>query len=205
VRADFSLPLGAWTPMLVTPEFSLLAWPIPGLGDEQWISGVAVVAPEGESLVEVFIKTDLADANKTAPPSGAFKTLDVTLGPAGAPLRSVPSTTVTGVDSFVMEGVELAFGRIRNTRGREYVVIFSASANVAILSSSAREFYGERPELASRFAHLDLEFFDLEGPQSMGGVLPELWGLRPYSAKTSAMVRFSRRPGLGPELSDGGM
>jgi hypothetical protein len=187
-KVEFDLPLHQWTTMLETPEFKLLAWPIPGVDTEQWIGSIAVVSPAGENLVQVQIRRDLAEDNRTALPRNAFTTLGMSVGPGRVPIRTVPSATITGIDSYEFRDVELAMGKVRFSQ-REYVWVLSPSSEVAIVSSSAREFYGEDSDFANKFAHLDLEITRMHRPERFGGALPELWGLRPPSAKTSAMVK----------------
>merc|ERR1712176_1062684 len=62
-------------------------------------------------------------------------------------------------------------------------------AKILVCSASAHEYYNSGYG-AYKYAHLDLEFFDLRVDLGdFKGVLPEIWGITPRSNETQAMIK----------------
>jgi len=189
-KTEFWLPMDTLTLLLQTSDMRVLASPLPGEGKEQWIGHIFVSTPSGHPVVTVDIKRDLVNFNASTVPTDAFETLNVLMGPAVAPLTAMPPP-----DAYYTHesGLHLMFGRTSRQPGpyprREGVVVIGSSAKIHIVSSSAREYYGEGSPLSTLYAHLDFQVFDMQGEESFGGILPELWGVKPLSSETAAMVK----------------
>lgn len=211
-KIEFVLPWGTFTPMLQTPHMEVLALPIPGKDeDEQWIGRIIVKSASGEHAVQVDIKKKIDILNQTAAPPNVFETIDVTLPWLHPkPLVNLPPRDIL----YFRQDIDIVFGKIPKTghgrslrssqsdmpmSRREAVVVISPSVKILITSSSAWEWYGKTAE-AIRFAHLDMEVFDMHNESSFGGILPELWGIRTLSAKCKAMLKPLKPDKSGPAL-----
>lgn len=64
---------------------------------------------------------------------------------------------------------------------REGVLIQCDSVKLMIVSASALEYYWDDndDQRARQFSHLDFELWDMKDVSSFGGLLPEVWGLKP--------------------------
>jgi hypothetical protein len=192
-KIEFGLPRGVYTPMLQMPDVSVFATPLQGEGMDQWIRCVAVSAADGVLLVRVCIKDDVPGFDRAALPAGSFETLDVAVGPNAESLEAMPSP-----DSVYHYGhLHFTFAQVRRPHRdayyqfeprREGILVTGQFAKVLVISSSAREFYGETHQ-SHKFAHLDLEFLDMRGQSSFFGVLAELWRIRPMSNLTKSLIK----------------
>lgn len=198
LRTEFLLPIGRHTLLLQTPDMIVVAWPFQGKGEDQWIGKVVVASKTGDAVVEVDVQENLMkfDRNKIKP--NAFETLDVIVGPGASPSRL---GQIPDYDEQVdhPEGLVLKFARVTGTRGpvclqdryfpcRETVIVISKYAKVFIESSSAVEYFGSSKDAVDH-AHLDVQVTDMFHPETFSGALPEMWGLRPISAATKAMIK----------------
>jgi len=196
------MPPDALTMLLQTPDLRVLAEPLPSDGrEEQWIGRVVVTtnAPNPKPVVEVRIKRHLPWFNRTTAHPNGFESLDVTLEwfKPYPRLRVLPAPDTYFVHS---KGIQVHAGRLRHlvqevdvrVPRRELVLVTCKFAKVAIFSSSAHEYFGfngVHQHLGRKYAHLDVDFLDMHSKELFEGVLPELWGYRPLSDGTRAMVK----------------
>lgn len=200
LRTEFNLPIGTHTVLLQMPDLVVLAWPFEGKGEDQWIERVLVASNTGELIVEVQVRRDLMDFDRTKQERNAFETLDVVVGPSAFPSRLVH---IPNYDEQIdhPEGFITKFARIGawTPRGaaclqskywpcRENLHVVGGYGMVSVESSSAIEYYGNTEE-AMKHIHLDIDIQDMVRPETFGGVLPEIWGLRPMSNSTRAMIK----------------
>lgn len=194
VRKEFVLPVGKLTCLLQTPEVRVSADVFATANGEQWFSWFSISSLDGRRIVDVRIKPDLEKFNRTASPPRAFETLNVWLaGDSRAPLAAIP------LESSDVWGAALGFSRmsqawlpVRQTRigsaFRECAEVNTESLHLAICSAPAYEYSGWQRHLSVRYAHLDLLILRMAPPESLEGVLPELWGVRPMTEATRQMT-----------------
>eukprot|EP00930_Biecheleria_cincta_P099225 TRINITY_DN90863_c0_g1_i1.p1 TRINITY_DN90863_c0_g1~~TRINITY_DN90863_c0_g1_i1.p1 ORF type:complete len:538 (-),score=53.92 TRINITY_DN90863_c0_g1_i1:64-1677(-) len=200
VRTEFNLPMGEHSVLLQTPDMLVVAWPFEGRAEDQWIGKVLVASHTGDTVVEVEVKRNLTNFNRTKTGPDTFETLDIAVGPTDSPSRL---THIPSFDDQINhpQGFITKFSRISAwtptgpaclqlewTPCRENVIVLSKYAKIFIESSSAVEYHGSSRETMD-FTHLDVQVADMTSPQSFQGVLPELWGLRPMSKRTQAMIK----------------
>lgn len=192
MKTEFVIPQGTFSPLLQSPDIHVSAKPHPGeKSQEQWLSEVRVTSRSGLELLEVRIRNDLAIFNRSRVPRNAFESLEIRLGPAKEPVLLVPPpdehlTALRGKVVFL-------FGQQRSLFDgdgprREVVMIVTAAMKMVIVSSSAQEFYTD-PGLALKHAHLDLMFPEINQPDRLSGLLPELWGLQPLSNTSASTIK----------------
>lgn len=214
VKREFYLPLQKLVPVLETPDLRVLASTFQGQGEEQWFDRVVVTGPGGEEVVRVAIKPDIRNFNRTChscSPPNAFETLNVNMWGTTA-MVVMPPPDVYFHD---WKGIHVAFSRLRlagpeprefafsgfasemmiGHARREAVLAASNSVKVLIVSTSGQEFYGDESDLAVKYAHLDIQLLGMQNSENFRGILPELWGLRPLSDTTRALLKA---PSSGP-------
>jgi len=187
IRREFKITAGGpLTTLLKVPDMHVLATAVEGSGEEQWLDRISVTTPAGEEVVNVAIKSNLFDFNRSALPPNAFETLSVKMDWwFSRPLAIMPPA-----DEYYVHwhGLRVAFGRARGTPldapRREMVMVVSRFVNVYITSSSAHEYY-EQAYLAYKYAHLDVLLGDMRNHSSFKGLLPELWGFTQPNAGES--------------------
>jgi hypothetical protein len=203
---EFWLPVGKLTPIIHTHHLNMLASTFVGSPREQWMDRIVVTNADGFRLADIRIKKNLNafDRNKTS--RDAFETIDLTLGMAQTPLKTLPKDLPGGnkkvfsrMDvSVVVERLNKVFayntvpfhldqtniGRAR----REAIIISSPHARFLVISSPATEYYGDLRHLSIEYAHLDLHILDMTNRASIRGLLPELWGLKKMSNRTKELT-----------------
>merc|ERR1712232_560408 len=202
-KTEFVLPQYKLTSLLAMPDLNVLAEPLPGDGrPEQWIGRVLVTTRDTkpETVVDVRIKKHLQFFNRTTTHPNAFESIDVSLEwfEPYPRLRLLPPH-----DTYFTHhtGARVFAGRLRHVHEelnlrvprRELALIVGKYAKVAVFSASAHEYFGTdgaHQDLGRHYAHLDVEVLDIvRGQETFEGVLPELWGYRPISNETRAMVK----------------
>lgn len=189
----FWLPEGVLVPLLRTPELQLLgAATRSGSGQEQWIDRLLVAGPAGEPVLRVAIREDLDSFNASgrALRAGVVESLDIALDWLGG----VRLTEMPAPDSYALEWGSVAFAvgatpaRIGEAQA-EMLVVEGRSARIIVISTAASGFGRGEAHLAAKDAHLDFALqLKPEQRGSCEGLLPELWGLRPISEGTAAML-----------------
>mmetsp|Transcript_3650 Transcript_3650/g.10022 ORF Transcript_3650/g.10022 Transcript_3650/m.10022 type:complete len:522 (-) Transcript_3650:77-1642(-) len=190
ITQKFWMPEQELVPLLQTDELRLLGAASSHGTEEQWITRLVVTGPAGEPVFQVAIRNDVASFSKDTTPSDSFKTLNITLDwLGGLPLKALPP-----LDAYAYQwgSVVFAFARVPKLKvGKapsEMVVADGTSARVVIMSTPAGGFEGAHAHLAAEYAHLDF-VLHMKERDTCHGILPELWGLRPISNSTSAMLR----------------
>jgi len=157
-------------------------------GAEQWINRLMVTGPAGEPVIQVAVKDDIAGLNWTEGPHEGFETLDITINW----LDNVPLKTMPPPSSYAYRwgSIDVAVGvvpemRIGNARP-EIVIVDGRSVRIVMIPMAAAEFEGQ-PQLEAKYAHLDF-VLQLHAKDTCEGILPELWGMRPLSTGTVAML-----------------
>mmetsp|Transcript_136362 Transcript_136362/g.423721 ORF Transcript_136362/g.423721 Transcript_136362/m.423721 type:complete len:556 (-) Transcript_136362:57-1724(-) len=188
VTKQFWLPDGTLVELLSTPELRLLGSAF-NVGSEQWINRLVLLGPAGEAVMQVAIRRDIATHKPEEAPADAFATLNVTLDwLGGLPLKAIPPPEAF---AYTWGSVVFAFGRLPHFRvgpaAAEVVVIEGTSARIVVTSVAASGFEGAEAHLAAEYAHLDF-VLQMKQRDTCEGILPELWGLRPLSNETEAMI-----------------
>lgn len=181
----FYLPEGELVPLLRTPELQLLGsayW----VGEEQWINRLIVRGPLDEPVLTVSIMDDIAFFNRTTAPADGFETLNITLDYISQRLTKMPSPT-----SFASRWgtVHFAFGQVPGRKignaNAEIIVLNGESARIIIMTTASE---GVEPHIAAQNAHLDFTL-NVQARDTCEGVLPEIWGIKPMSSGTEAMLQ----------------
>jgi hypothetical protein len=193
VREEFSLPTDRLSPLLRSPDMHVFASARPGHEEDEWIDRVVITSAAGDTVLDVSMKRNLTYFDRATMPPNAFETLSVRMDWAtNGHLSVMPPADAQFTHS---SGISLGFGRVRHfgqikagdAPRREGVYVVSNSLKVLIISSAAREYFTESKHLGMEYSHLDLEIMQVADPLSLGGILPELWGLQPMSEETKAL------------------
>lgn len=168
---------------------------------EQWFDRIVINGPDDFPLAAVSIKKDLVAFNRSKGKrrKNWFETIDFVLGAEGSPLEVMPDPNsfyrrwdvhigISKIDDIFHYGPQL---RTQTTIGgarREVVQLRCKSAHILIISSPATEYFGDHSYLAAKYAHLDVVILEMTDTESLRGVLPELWGFRPVSNRTKALL-----------------
>lgn len=196
IEYKFLLPENRFSTLLVTSEFVVRAFPFHGeKSDEQWIERVLVESRTGTTVVDVRIRKDIGISQ---PREGSLESLEVFAPWVSSELLTLPSRSEDMVaHGSIMydpvgwqthaEGVSILVYRMTGDRPEdrllahiEGVLIVSDGVKMIVRSSSAWEYYYESSDadLAMKYAHLDVDFFDMnEELSTLTGLLPEVWGL----------------------------
>lgn len=189
VAKQFWLPEGELVQLLATGEMRLMGAAF-NQGSEQWINRLVLTDPSGEPVMRVAVRGDIEHVRRDEVPADHFTTLNITLDwLGGVPLKAIPSP-----DSYAYTWGNVVFAFMRvpefyiGEAQVEMMVIEGTSARIVIMSVAAPGFEGEgEAHLKARYAHLDF-VLHLKEKGTCEGILPELWGLRPYSNDTLAML-----------------
>mmetsp|Transcript_81535 Transcript_81535/g.225817 ORF Transcript_81535/g.225817 Transcript_81535/m.225817 type:complete len:522 (-) Transcript_81535:20-1585(-) len=186
----FWLPDKEFVPLLQTSELHLLGAAISN-GTEQWINRLVVTSTAGDPVLQVAIRSDIATSSRDNKPSDSFKTLNVTLDwLGGLSLKAIPPPEAY---AYQWGRVVFAFGRVASPHFKigeaeaEMVVVEGASCKIVLMSNPANGFEGELAHLAAEYAHLDF-VLQMRSRDTCEGILPELWGVRPLSNSTKALL-----------------
>jgi len=157
-------------------------------GNEQYITHILIQSPSGEPVLQVSIREDVGNASRAVmQDNGFFETVRVNLDFLGLPLTKMPSLSDY---AYRWQTIAFAFSVVPQLKvGRahaEMIVVDGASARVVVMSAVPQALE-HHAALAAQFAHLDF-VLQLHGHETCEGVLPELWGLRPFSEGTAAML-----------------
>lgn len=172
--------------MLRTPEFNLLGSAFM-YGTEQWINRLVVTGPLGEPVIQIAIRNDIAAFDKEQAPQNAFETLNISLDWLSMPLSAVPAPSSY---AYRWRTVDFAFGEFPEAKigdARAEIVIVDAKTARIIIVSTASE--GVEPNIAAETAHLDFTI-QMHERDTCEGILPELWGIKPLSDSTEAMLEL---------------
>jgi len=186
-------------PIMHTREMNMLGSTFPGNPYEQWFDQIVITGPDNFQLAAVTIKKDIHHCNQSRSRSKAFETIDLVVGAGETPLKVMPKPNwffkrwdvhigVAKIDHIFQYGPHL---RTQTTIGgarREVVQIRCKSAHILIVSSPATEYFGDHSYLAAKYAHLDVVILEMRDQESLRGILPELWGFRPMSNTTKALL-----------------
>lgn len=174
--------------LLGTSEMRLLGSAF-NQGSEQYINRLVLTGPSSEDILRVAVRSDIEHIKREQVPADHFSTLNITLDwLGGMPLKVIPSP-----DSYAYTWGNMVFAFMRvpefyiGEAQVEMMVIEGSSARIVIMSVAGPGFEGEQAHLAARHAHLDF-VLHLKEKATCEGILPELWGLRPFSNDTLAML-----------------
>lgn len=168
-----------------TPELQLLGsayWN----GAEQWINRLVVRGPREEPVLTVRIMNNIAYFNRSTASADGFETLNITLDYLGQQLTKMPSPT-----SYANRWgtVHFAFGQVPGRKignaNAEIIVLNGESARIIIMTTASE---GVEPQEAAQHAHLDFTL-NVQARDTCEGVLPEIWGIKPMSSSTEAMLQ----------------
>lgn len=190
-RVEFELPMGKLTTLMQMPDLEVSAAPFQGLQQEQWMGRVVVKSTAtGETLLQVDAQQDLRHFDRsTLQHQGRYEFETMTpLFPLSTyyPFENqflIPETWTWG--TYGKPGC--AFKQFEPCR--EAITIVGKFAKMMIVSSSAREWYGNVKE-AYQHVHLDFDVFEMTNDtQFLEGALPQMWGLKPMAAETLKLVK----------------
>lgn len=206
-RVEFNLPTGGGlTSLLETPDMHVSASSFDGNSPgEQWIDRVVVSTFSGEKVTDISIKNNLMYFDRTRLKKNAFETLNVVMWDHVKNWKDSVDAKPTELTTRPMhneyfehpkEGLSVAFASGRHCRNQsahipcqECAHVVSQFAKLLVCSASAHEYYNSGYG-AYKYAHLDVEFFDLRTDLAeFKGVLPEIWGIIPRSNETQGMIK----------------
>eukprot|EP00931_Biecheleriopsis_adriatica_P048216 TRINITY_DN27860_c0_g1_i1.p1 TRINITY_DN27860_c0_g1~~TRINITY_DN27860_c0_g1_i1.p1 ORF type:complete len:496 (+),score=67.50 TRINITY_DN27860_c0_g1_i1:47-1489(+) len=207
---EFKLTPNVLTPLLQAPDFVMHGIVFAGGPSEQWFGRLILSTPDDSRWMEIKMKEDLEHVNMSKAASGTFRTMDVTLG--WGSIENPSATTVIPDLSFQVPfhflGSHIAFRHVHRNHHvrfpmihgfrRECVDIAAAAVHLYICSSPADEYHGHLRHLSLRYAHLDLAVVEIRNMNELSGLLPELWGVRPFSETSKAYAKIQ---GQGAENS----
>lgn len=222
VEYKFEMPNFQLLPLLQTSDLVLRGSAFPGeAAEEQWIEQVTVETLEGEMLLDVKIRHDIADFRRNDKLAGSFDTVEIRAPYWATGLLTMPENEgecgsrvptdgqkvsaadeCLQTDKYVIspefvhpQDIVIQPFRIKNpaigldsaTPFIEGVYIACKSMKLAVTSSSALEFYWDDKDdhRALKYAHLDIQFLDMQNASSWTGLLPEVWGLVPGPSTAS--------------------
>lgn len=173
--------------LLRTPEFHLLGVAM-AKGEEQYITRIIIESPIGEPVLQVSIRDDIWNTSRAVMQgSGFFQTVRVNMDYLGLPLTKMPSLSDY---AYRWQTIAFAFSvvpRLKVGKAQaEMIVVDGESARVVVMSAVPQALE-RQAEVAAQFAHLDF-VIQLHGHDTCEGVLPELWGLRPRTEGTAALL-----------------
>jgi len=188
VAQKFYLPDGALIELFATSEFRVRGAAF-NLGPDQWIKRLVLESLEGEAVASVAIRSDLEGLKQGEVPDDHFSTLNISLDWLGLPLKAIPTPDSY---AYAWNNVVFAFMRVPDfyigEAQVEMMVIDGWSARVVIMAVAGPVEEGEDESLAARYAHLDFVMHLKQQDETCEGILPEIWGLRPFSNTTLAML-----------------
>lgn len=201
----FWLPNFILVSLLKTKHINLLGSTFPGPSkDLQWFERFVITSPESLPIVQVSIKKNIVH-NRTAPPR-LFSQLDITIENSASPLKEMTPVHVGKAGREMWQDFATHGGSVRFRVGRqqhnpprvesntyEYVYIQTPDLVFGIAPSHAavefrNEWFQNERKSAYQYTHLDMMIIHQEGERNFGGILPELWGVRPMSDEVRAMT-----------------
>lgn len=219
----FSLPVQTLLPLMSATDMVLHGQTFAYGGPwQQWFNRMVLSSPDGERWVEIRMKTDILEFNRSRAVKGAFESMEVTLGHGS--FDNPTFTSVVPSPDFQIPlnflGFDIHFWKMnRNARvansmigtaHRECMEVAGANVHFYICSAPAHEFYGWQRDLAVQYAHLDLAIIEVLDGEKLTGTLPELWGMQPMSKETEGYVikEEAEKPAtssLLPKLPEGSL
>lgn len=202
---EFELPPGQLTPLLQTPDLSLHGETFEGGGSwEQWFNKMVLMSPGGDRWLQMSIKKDLLSFNRSKLPSGSFESLEVQLG-HGNLSNPWATTVLTKTDTqipFGFLGLHVRFRKMERhwKNGVQFPTIGQASRECIDVAGEVIHFYicsapaneytgGWQRYLSIQYAHLDIAVLEVTNSSAVEGLFPELWGMKPVSASTKAVIK----------------
>jgi len=193
------------TPLLLTNHINLYGSTFPGpTNDLQWFERFVITSSNDAPIVQVSIKKDIKH-NRTAPPR-VLSQLDVTIKDAAYPMKAVNPIYVGEGGHEMYQDFAITNGQVQfrvgrelrspprlNSKSNEYVYITTPDLVFGIAPAHAAVEFRSKWHLndrdsAYKYTHLDLFIIEQFGENKFGGILPELWGVRPMSDKVRAML-----------------
>lgn len=172
-KVQFFLPLRQETHLLTCEGVHLYGWVMDTgiVGDhQQWFNRFRIVAGGKEQLLVGVSE----NATQTKP--GRVNILSVTIEGAQVTTTGAAATQV---------GLVAAWSN--NHENVETIQFSSGNMVLQIKSAVARKFTVGAKQL--KYRHLDLSFEQLKLTECTSGVLSEIWGVSPMTAKTVAMLK----------------
>jgi len=219
---EFQLPPRVLTPLLQTPDIKVFGSVFEGgNADEQWFDRIVLTTPQEDRFLQVKMKQNLQDVNRSKVAAKVFHTMDVTLGHGSVEAPSA-LTVVPTIDSKVpvhFLGHETVFRRVRRqatvsftnigSLNRECVDLAGSWMHFYVCSAPAAEYWGHQRDLSLKYAHLDLLFVEVIDFSKLTGLLPELWGVQEMTETTRSYVKnetaIAKSPNASKAAQAGGM
>eukprot|EP00930_Biecheleria_cincta_P082544 TRINITY_DN7225_c1_g1_i1.p1 TRINITY_DN7225_c1_g1~~TRINITY_DN7225_c1_g1_i1.p1 ORF type:complete len:538 (+),score=91.56 TRINITY_DN7225_c1_g1_i1:57-1670(+) len=198
-ETKFWIPLEGRTLLLETPELKIYVKALAGpTEDLQWFDSFKITLRSGQPLAHIYVNrssglgawstrmhsSGIKAQNATSLKKTYFDQLDIRLGQ-----DQVRDERLEASMSFAgAENVKFGWGfRDLYFQQEELFYVQTDSIAFGVIVSPAAEFR-EDPSMALRFKHLDLIIMEMPGRERFRGLLPELWEVKPRSARTLAML-----------------
>jgi len=197
----FSLPVKTLMPVLHASDMTLHGETFMHGGPwQQWFGRMVLASPAGDRWVQIAVRKDILEFNRSTSIKGHFESLEVTLGHGSfdepTTKSVVPGPAIEIPLNFL--GFDVVFWKMaRNSRAahtrigaaaRECMEVAGANIHFYVCSSPAHEFYGHQRDLSIKHAHLDLAIIEVLDATALSGTLPELWGMKPMTAETEKYI-----------------
>jgi hypothetical protein len=211
----WELPPHTLTPILSATDMTLHGQTFFYEGPwQQWFDHMVLATPGGERWVQIQVRKDILQFNRSSAPKGLFETLKVTLG-HGDFENPTMRTDIPGPNSAEIPlnflGFDVVFWKMnRNARvantgigraHRECMEVAGANIHFFVCSSPAHEFYGWQRDLSIENAHLDFIMVEALHAENLHGILPELWGMQPMTKETAALISYDSANETAPKGS----
>lgn len=201
----FELPPGKLMPLFHASDMLLRGEVFEHGPWQQWFGRMVLSSPDGSRWVQIAIKKNIIEFNRSRSSQGGFETLDVTLGHGPIENPSV-RTAVSNVDVHIplnFLGFDVVFWKMArkaqaaNTMigaaHRECMEVAGANIHFYVCSSPAQEFFGWQRDLSIKNAHLDLAILEFLHAYEVKGTLPQLWGMQPLSEEVKEMIKHEEQ------------
>mmetsp|Transcript_22325 Transcript_22325/g.47565 ORF Transcript_22325/g.47565 Transcript_22325/m.47565 type:complete len:551 (-) Transcript_22325:94-1746(-) len=188
-RVEFELPFHRLTTLLRMPDIELAAAPFKGSKDEQWIGRVVIKSSaSNDTLLQVDVKNDLENFDRSALAYNALETMNVLFSPDM--VRSAPpfEHEFKHADGTMAVFSKLGCSYLPDIPCNEAFIVIGRYGKIMINTASAKEWYGIAPE-ALTHSHFDFEVFDMIETETFNGLLPEFWGLKQISDENKLLIK----------------
>jgi len=186
----FWLPAGKMTLLLQTPEIKIYASPLQGPHEDlQWFDRFYISELNNRPLASVAIRR--AGLNKTLTQMRRdryFEQLEIKIG-KDSKAKDLIIPGGVKVDDITMSWGEVqhsSFYTLRSTM--EYFYVETPSIYFHLVPAHAGNEFADDYHSMVKYTHMDFMIGEMKGESKFGGVLPELWGLKPRARETTAML-----------------
>ncbi|CAK8988068.1 unnamed protein product [Durusdinium trenchii] len=193
-KYKFWLPNHQEFMLLETNEVKVFGTVFPGVKpDQQWFGNFRVVLSDQAPVVEVNVKRPTSNQTSgTRCASRRMESMDVFLGRSKSALREVQRRPM---EFTAGESVRFAIDCRKQDRPllasakTEYIHVETPSIVFLIVAAHAGNEFPDDPRLQLKYMHLDLLILEMPRKHEFGGILPEIWDIKPRSPLVTAMLQ----------------